>query len=545
MAKRVTAVGWRILPSIRLSRDTDVTNSPATQQADLQEFFDEAPAPHVLLPWVYDLDVSGGIPIRDRQGIGPYLSGEALDGWDALAGKELDRLFRDMEDFVTFARKMRGISHWIIDVSDGTDTSTERGMEILEDRALAAERERTRMSRRRRRAAARIRSEGRWGGGVIPFGYAVAEDAHGKRLVPHPEHGAIVAKIFDDYLAGASHTAISDWLNAQGYLPTFELARELNPRMTPHGTAWKPQGVRSILVNIGHTGVLTHHGQVVRGADGMAVMRSEPLVEQVTWERAQEALKARRGRSRGPRPSRLLLGVAYCLDDGQPLYGKANGHNEYYACKNKTPARGHAPLCMSQVIRSDWLDDFAVAIFLVEVGDVDIEERVDDASGGHAIELARTGDAIAGLTADRYVRGIVHENYDQILARLQARHAELSSQPARPRSAGWRSTGQSYRQMWDSLPADTARRRALMVGAGFRIYVSQTGDQKKTRHQVDPDLSRRAGLVASGRPFAVPPAPPLPPPQPDLLASVQHILEIVEPRTELERKIAALPRDED
>jgi site-specific DNA recombinase len=175
----------RVLLSIRLSNDTAATNSPATQRAPSRT--GRPGHGHRIVAWAEDLDVSGAVPIRERSGIGQWLDGERLGHWDTICGHELDRLFRDMRDFVTFARDMkRDHGKIIIDVSDGTNTSTQRGMQILEDRALAAERERTRMAERRTRAAQRIRAEQRWNGGLLPFGYAAERVAKGWRCRTKP-----------------------------------------------------------------------------------------------------------------------------------------------------------------------------------------------------------------------------------------------------------------------------------------------------------------------------------------------------------------------
>jgi len=95
----------------------------------------------------------------------------------------MDRLSRDMLDYLQFARDMAALGKVIINVSDGTDTSTERGRQQLEDRILAAQREREKMAARRRKAARRLSDEGRWGGGVDPLvergvdGFVVALEA--------------------------------------------------------------------------------------------------------------------------------------------------------------------------------------------------------------------------------------------------------------------------------------------------------------------------------------------------------------------------------
>jgi hypothetical protein len=49
-----------------------------------------------------DLDVSGGLPIRERPKVGKLLSLEFLDEWDVLIIYKLDRGFRNHLDFVTF-----------------------------------------------------------------------------------------------------------------------------------------------------------------------------------------------------------------------------------------------------------------------------------------------------------------------------------------------------------------------------------------------------------------------------------------------------------
>ena len=43
--------------------------------------------------------MSGGKPIRERPGVGPWF--KRLDEWDGLLGYSIDRMFRNQYDFVT------------------------------------------------------------------------------------------------------------------------------------------------------------------------------------------------------------------------------------------------------------------------------------------------------------------------------------------------------------------------------------------------------------------------------------------------------------
>ncbi len=256
----------KLLASLRLSNDTDETNSPETQKGTITEYADDNE--HTVVHWAEDLDVSGAVPIRQREGIGPYLAEARLGEWDAIAGHELDRLFRDMRDFVNFARDMKEKhGKYVIDVSDGTTSKTTAGMQILEDRALAAERERMRMAKRRSLAAKGIRLDGRWNGGLCPFGYApVGVPGKGKRqrLVKDDVYAPVLKRMVTDTLAGKSLEFIARWLNAEGVPTATDIGRMRYGRPAKN-TGWKAQSVRAVLNNRAMTGVTTYNGEIVRG----------------------------------------------------------------------------------------------------------------------------------------------------------------------------------------------------------------------------------------------------------------------------------------
>ncbi len=156
-----------LLAPLRLSRFKDSSVNPAGQRARITEYAEDN-EDHVIFVDV-DMDVSGAVPIRERPGLGPYLAPDKLPGIDGFLADEMDRLSRDMLDYLQFARDMAALGKIIIDVSDGTDTSTDRGRQMLEDRILAAQRERERIAGRCRKAAERRSNVGRWLGGKPGF----------------------------------------------------------------------------------------------------------------------------------------------------------------------------------------------------------------------------------------------------------------------------------------------------------------------------------------------------------------------------------------
>ncbi len=143
----------RLIASIRLSKDKDTTNSPATQHADIEEWVAEHPGNRIDY-WTEDMDVSGDTPMADRPGIGPFLAEDRLGDWDGIIGYRMDRLFRNQLDFLLWVRDLGDVhGKVVIDVEDGTDTSTPAGRRTLNDRVQAADYERQRMVERRSKAA--------------------------------------------------------------------------------------------------------------------------------------------------------------------------------------------------------------------------------------------------------------------------------------------------------------------------------------------------------------------------------------------------------
>jgi len=251
----------------------------------------------------------------------------------------MDRLSRDMLDYLQFARDMAALGKIIIDVSDGTDTSTDRGRQMLEDRILAAQRERERIAGRCRKAAERRSNVGRWLGGKPGFGYSPRCECHRERKCPEPEHTTGWRRVQDEENAPTAKWMVQQRINGKGFAA---IAAELNANGIPsprHGMSrkgtmyrglWNATTVSKILTSpmlLGHVVVMKGEvgvkgtpgykkGQIVatrRGKDGQPIMfTDEPLIDQETWDLLQDAIKAG-SRARGQAQSRhMLYRVLFC-----------------------------------------------------------------------------------------------------------------------------------------------------------------------------------------------------------------------------------------
>ncbi len=248
------------------------------------------------------------------------------------------------------------------------------------------------------------------------------------------------------------------------------------------------------------TGVTEYKGEIVRDVDGMPLRFAEAIISDAEWRELQAALElSTKPRSGNRKDSALLLRVAFCTCGG-PLYTQRVAQDDgrhrydYYRCSAQIARQG----CPARSIRADLLDPVAEKLFLTQVGHVEIEERRTVPGDNHAAELVDVGQAITELTSERYVRGIIRDDYDAMLARLQAEHARLGTLPAEPDRIELVPTGQTFADKW--ADSDTLERRQLMINAGFKIRIGRSRTNLVFGAELDPDLERRARLAAEGRP---------------------------------------------
>ncbi len=437
------------------------------------------------------MGVSGAIPIRKRPGVGPYLVEERLVEWDGIIGYKIDRLFRNHHDFVTFYHDWcEPHGKVIISVGEGIDSSTDIGKFIMGILVQFAEWELKRMSQRRGDAKRRLIAQAYWNGGEVPFGYMPLKMGEHFELVPHPENAEIVRDMARWIIAGKSANALAKSLNERGIL-------------TGQDKPWRTQQVGPFLRSPRLRGYAVEGPRgkqvLVRGADGMPVRRA-PIIDDEMWLALQAALDRNAGKKSAVHTRASgLLGVAFCALCGRKLYAdvrSARPAHAYYVCPGRLEEG-----CRARSLPMDGLEMLAAWLFLAQVGRVEVLERVAVLGDDHAAAKAEVGRQITELTAERFQRGVVHENYDQMMASLQAEHARLAALPPEPPTITERPTGQTFAQLWHA--SDTEGRRQLMMRAGFQLRVARTGNaeritNRKKQAEAREDLERPAGHALAG-----------------------------------------------
>jgi site-specific DNA recombinase len=483
-----------LLAPLRLSHLTDASTNPEGQRANIEDYAEDHGDTVIFVD--VDMDVSGAMPIRERPGLGPWLSPDKIRTIDGFCGDEMDRLSRDLYDYLGWARDMAALGKVIIDVSDGTDTSTERGRQQLEDRVLAAQRERERIASRRRKAAVRLGDKGRWGGGKPGYGYAPSCLCHGQRQCPDPAHTIGWTRVQDPDEAPVVTWMISQRVAGRGYEP---IAADLNAQHvpSPRGGQWRGTTVRKILTSpllLGHVVEMKGEkgvkgqpgykkGHVVgtrRGRDGQPVrFTDEPLCDEVTWDQLQEANRAG-SRARGQAQSRhLLYRVLYCRhcsprpfspETGVRMYGNRRhpgegqrDHREYYHCKS-----------CGLNIRLDLVEPLVKRLVLKEAGDRVLLEKRIRPGDDHAADISRLERA-AERRRELLADDPEDEDMQASLARTEAQIAELRAAPHEDDIVEWREVPSQIKvaEHWEAL--DVAGRAHFLRDWGITAFADRQG----------------------------------------------------------------------
>ena len=509
------ARGNRFLAPRRISRKTDESTSVDTQLDAVSRYAQAYDLQ--LIPVVPDLDVSGARPIRERPGVGPWLAEERLGEWDGIITYRLDRLFRSQADYVLFYQhycEERG--KVIISTAEGIDTSTEIGNWMALQLVGFAQMERGRMIARRRDAQTRLREAARYAGGKVLYPYEAYKEGPAWYRRPHPERAALVRYWANEVIRGRTCTSLTVETNRKGIL-------------TIQGKHWRDGVILRLLRNRGLLGEIWHWPPPrpgdkrpapvqVLGPDGMP-LRIEPIVDDQTWTALQAALDRNASAATASRRrTSPLLGVAYCVLCGTRLhtdrYQRGARQCYVYRCPRREESKaGPGRTCTALSIPGDWLQSLAEDVFLSQVGTAPIMTKITTPDDGHAAEAAQVGRQIANLTEERFVKGVVRDDYDQVMATLTRQHAELSAMPPEPPQVHWEvtwmtdpATGKRRKRTFADEWAvrDAEGRRQLMMQAGFRLNVARTGDGMTVSHRIDDDLAQRAGLAASGLPVNLP-----------------------------------------
>jgi site-specific DNA recombinase len=194
-------------------------------------------------------------------------------GFDAVVIGSYERaFFGNQFSLVAPLFAAAGVQLWMPEVGGVLDPEVDELDELMALLGILAKREVIRSRHRAKNAmSAQVRTQGRWVGGRVPYGYRLVDagphpnksDARwGRRAHKFdidPDTGPIVEWIFASRRDGHSVARITRALNDAGTLCPSAADRESNPHRS--GTAWIVRTVQEILANPVYTGRMVWNRQ--------------------------------------------------------------------------------------------------------------------------------------------------------------------------------------------------------------------------------------------------------------------------------------------
>lgn len=382
-----------------------------------------------------DDGVSGTVPMRERPAGRRLLDDAAAGSFEELWVYDSTRLARNTAD-ATRIRDMledcgvavcwdgRVVDPFVYDVHA----------------ALAAE-ERRRFRRRSIDGMNRAASEGRYVGGIVPYGYRVQGTKETARLVPDDRHvwadwtaAAVVRHMYQRLAVDRwSCIRIAEELNALGIPPAYVQAdRGIRGKRT--AGVWRGSRIRNLVVNTTYRGEYQYGKRSSRKRD-IIVARVPRLVSDEEWNAAQETLKANRLAPDGKKRTYLLRSVVMCGLCGLNYVG-THSRDTWYRCGGQIAQRGKFEgRCPSKSVKGDHLEPIVwsdIEDWLRNPGalleELHGESRDDEAAAVREASRMTLQAALDGLDDRRERRLAQHERGHISDAELDAALDEIAAE---------------------------------------------------------------------------------------------------------------------
>ncbi|MGT2461096.1 recombinase family protein [Sinomonas atrocyanea] len=229
------------------------------QETDCQKLAESLSIEDVVLFSDNDVSAYSG---RRRPGYEAMLEQLAAGGFSAVIAWHGDRLHRspiELEAYIDIVEKHGVETHLV--TGGRVDLGTPTGRMIARTVGNMARYESEHKAERIVRAHRQAAEQGRWRGGLRPFGYL--DDGQ----TPHPEEAALVLRAYKDVLEGTSLSELCRHWNAKGI-------------QTTTGRAWGTQSLKQLLLRERNYGASVYRGKSSVKAIGCQSWKRQPSSRQ-------------------------------------------------------------------------------------------------------------------------------------------------------------------------------------------------------------------------------------------------------------------------
>lgn len=473
---------------IRLSEETEASTSPARQE-DLCRRYAEDRGWTVV--GIYpDIDVSATHSGLDRPQLARLREHCQAKAVDVVICWRLDRLARSVLDTLTLLKEWSDCGVAAASATEQIDLTTPMGKAMVTLIAIFAEMEAEAIKSRVRGSIDKLRRDGRFAGGTVPYGYVpVAKtDGPGRVLVVDEEEAAVIREAVELVRSGHSLGYICRLFNERGIAAPRSEARRLKragrDALDADRGSWRVQSLQRLLTGPHLAGRQMHRGQLIRDPDsGLPVALWPPIIDGALLGYLCDVLEPDGASNRKRvKQARLLSGLLRCAVCKSKLYVSTSGGRPLYFCpsqRNGVPCP--SPRVGAQVIES-YIMSQAVAVLGARPGTrlVPMANPAAEAKGVSFAELDREiRETTAAMTADDAdVAALVGR-----LASLKAKRAEMREHDVPAVLYVVEETGESWGEAFSV--ADTDTQRMMLTEDIAAVWISSAS--VPGRSKIDPE----------------------------------------------------------
>ena len=295
-----------------------------------------------------DDGISGTIPLSERPA-GSQLLQDALKGqFDEVWVYKLDRLGRDVIDPLVVRKQLNALGVKVVSATENIEDDFTYDLHVV----LAA-RERKVFLERSAAGIERAAREGRYIGGIAPYGYIIEGRKANAKLKPC--HGIVWADLSEvdvirkiyGHLAndGWSCHRVAQEFNELG-IPTSYAKDDRNARRGQRKVKttgkWRGGRIRNVIANPIYKGILQYGRRSQKPGREIISASCPRLVSDEMWEAAQQTLKNNRVFAQRTGRVYLLRSVMHCGVCGLNYCGTyaKNRNAVWYRCNGRLKERG-------------------------------------------------------------------------------------------------------------------------------------------------------------------------------------------------------------
>jgi site-specific DNA recombinase len=321
-----------------------------------------------------DDGISGTVPLELRPAGRRALEDACRHKFDQLLVFKLDRLGRDTRLILNAVAELEKHGVRVRSMTEEFDTATATGRLMLTMLSGFAAHERELIRERSVAGTNRRAEEGAWLGGIVPYGYRKEGEKRNSHLATNEDRipgfdlseAEVVRTIYRmSAVEKKSCQKIADHFNQLG-LPgssicTADSGGKRTRRMAP---IWRPSHVRNLIVNRTYMGE-HYFGKRTKNNNRKLIVRPVPaIVNEETWQAAQQTLRSNQIFSKRNRKQPYLLrGLIKCGLCGLTFSGMRSPQpqkDHYYRCNGRQFARGlygiNGKKCPAKALNGDYVE---------------------------------------------------------------------------------------------------------------------------------------------------------------------------------------------